>query len=222
MQQWMQDFVCVATGLFGARLVCVGLQGSYGRGEAGPESDLDVVVILDQMAAEDLRAYREAIAPLPRRGQICGFLSGRRELSNWERAELFQLYYDTTPYWGDLDFLPPLIGCEDVRRAARLGACGVYHACAHNLLHERDTAILKSLCKSAVFAIQAAYYNRTGTFIRRHAALVPLASPIERQILLDCARLRENSVLEQAEFEVLSARLFSWAGDLICEYGGEP
>ena len=221
IQQWMRDFVSVATDLFGTRLVCVGLQGSYGRGEAGPESDLDVVIVADRMTAPDLLAYRQAIAPLPRRGQICGFLSGRRELANWERAELFQLYYDTTPYWGDLDFLLPLFSREDVRRAVRMGACGVYHACAHNLLHERDAAVLKSLYKSAVFTIQAAYYIRAGAFIRRHAALASLASPAERQILLDSARLRENSALERMEFEALSARLFSWAGDLICAYGAE-
>ena len=28
----------------------------------------------------------------------------------WDRGELFQFYYDTRPYAGDLEFLRPLVG----------------------------------------------------------------------------------------------------------------
>lgn len=42
---------------FGNRVWFVGLQGSYGRGEARDTSDIDVVVILDELSASDIGVY---------------------------------------------------------------------------------------------------------------------------------------------------------------------
>ena len=39
------------------RIWFLGLQGSYGRGEAGDQSDIDVVIILDTVSASDLETY---------------------------------------------------------------------------------------------------------------------------------------------------------------------
>ena len=46
---------------------------------------------------------------LPDRELICGFLSGKEELLNWEPSDLFQFYYDTKPLKGCLDELLPLL-----------------------------------------------------------------------------------------------------------------
>ena len=46
---WMEEFTAAVRAAFGERVYCIGLQGSYVRGEAGPDSDIDVVVILDQL-----------------------------------------------------------------------------------------------------------------------------------------------------------------------------
>ena len=46
---------------------------------------------------------------------------------------MFQFYYDTTPILGSLDELLDKIAEVDIRRAIRIGACNVYHMCAHNL-----------------------------------------------------------------------------------------
>ena len=43
---------------FGGRLLYVGLQGSYLRGEATDDSDIDIMVILDKLNVADLDAYR--------------------------------------------------------------------------------------------------------------------------------------------------------------------
>ena len=45
---WIQNFLQTLNNTFGARVWFVGLQGSYGRGEATENSDIDVVVILDE------------------------------------------------------------------------------------------------------------------------------------------------------------------------------
>ena len=44
---WINTFLETLTENFGERIWFVGLQGSYGRGEATESSDIDVVVILD-------------------------------------------------------------------------------------------------------------------------------------------------------------------------------
>ena len=47
---WMKNFLQTLNETFGDRVWFVGLQGSYGRGEATETSDIDVVVILDELS----------------------------------------------------------------------------------------------------------------------------------------------------------------------------
>ncbi len=46
---------------FGTRLIYVGLQGSYGRNEASESSDIDIVVILDELQIADMDVYRQIL-----------------------------------------------------------------------------------------------------------------------------------------------------------------
>ena len=46
---------------FGQRLKYVGLQGSYLRGEATEHSDIDIMVVMDELDVSDLAAYRSVI-----------------------------------------------------------------------------------------------------------------------------------------------------------------
>ena len=46
---WMNDFLQKLNDVFVNRVWFVGLQGSYGRGEATDTSDIDVVVIFDEL-----------------------------------------------------------------------------------------------------------------------------------------------------------------------------
>ncbi len=155
MEKWLQLFTEQMDRYFGDRLVFIGLQGSYARGEAGEGSDIDTVVIFDHLDGEDLERYRQAVDELPHRELLCGFVSGIEELEHWNRSELFQFYFDTTPIRGSLESLRPLIRAEDARRAVHSGACGIYHGCLHNFLHERSEEILRGLYKEARFVLQA-------------------------------------------------------------------
>ena len=51
---WMNTFLKALNDTFGDRVWFVGLQGSYGRGEATQTSDIDVVVILNASSAKDI------------------------------------------------------------------------------------------------------------------------------------------------------------------------
>ena len=110
------------------------MQGSRGRGEASETSDIDAAVIFDRLCPDDLRRYDRAVSALPHRALLCGFVAGRAELERWDDADLFQFWFDTTPVYGSLDFLRPRITEAAAQRAVRMGACNLYHACAHNML----------------------------------------------------------------------------------------
>ena len=73
---WMKSYLQILNKTFGNRVWFVGLQGSYGRGEAIETSDIDVVAILDELSAADIQSYHAMLDTLPHRELICGFLSG--------------------------------------------------------------------------------------------------------------------------------------------------
>jgi len=215
---WMQSLEDRLLSCFGSRLVFLGIQGSYGRGEAHDGSDIDAVVILDHVAPDDLRAYRTLLDTLPYRDRTCGFFSGLRELEHWERSDLFQLVQDTTPIIGDIGFLEDMICPEDVRRAVRIGACNIYHACGHNMVHEKSDEIPRALYKSAIFTVQAVSYLQTGVYRKRRTDLLPVLRQSERAILETACTLDGSHDGVQVNFDELSGDLLCWASDIIEEY----
>ncbi len=97
---WTDKFLQTLTQNFGERIWFVGLQGSYARGEATETSDIDMVVILDEVSVLDIQKYNAMLDTLSNREQICGLLSGKQELLHWEPSDLFQFYNDTKPIKG--------------------------------------------------------------------------------------------------------------------------
>ena len=53
---WLTEFQTRLDETFTNRIYFLGLQGSYARGEATASSDLDVVVIFDELTPADLQA----------------------------------------------------------------------------------------------------------------------------------------------------------------------
>ena len=208
MTAWMKNFLQTLNETFANRVCFVGLQGSYGRGEATETSDIDIVVILDKLSASDIQKYNAMLDTLPNRKLICGFVSGKDELLNWEPSDLFQFYYDTTPIKGSLDELLVLIDETAVDRAIKIGACNIYHACVHNMLHEKSEDILKGLYKSASFVVQAIAFQQTGQYIRLQKDLLKVVSADERNIIETFLKLKKG---EAVEFGAMSDTLFSWS-----------
>ncbi len=211
---WMHDFVQKLNATFKTRLWFVGLQGSYGRGEATETSDIDTVVILDEVSALDIQTYHKLLDTLPYREQICGFFSGKDELLNWEPFDLFQFYYDTTPILGSLDEVLPVIDESAVNRAIKIGACNLYHGCVHNMLHEKSEDLLRGFYKSAAFVVQAIVFQQTGTYLKHHKDLCKVAFPAEREILDIAFALRNGG---EVDFLPMSKTLFAWSKKWISE-----
>lgn len=208
ISSWMDKFVKALEERFGDRVWFVGLQGSYGRGEASETSDIDVVVILDELTAQDIQAYNTMLDTLPNRELICGFVSGKKELMNWEPSDLFQFYHDTTPIKGSLDELLVLIDYVAVERAIKIGTCNIYHGCVHNMLHEKSDEILKGLYKAASFVVQAICFQETGCYIKSQKALLEKVSGIERSIVENFLNLKNS---DKVDFEEMSNTLFAWS-----------
>ena len=205
---WQAAFLEKLAETFGERIWFVGLQGSYGRGEATETSDIDMVVILDELTATDLLTYREMLDKLEHRELICGFLSGKREILSWEPSDLFQFYHDTTPIKGSLDELLTVLNEDAVNRAIKIGACNIYHGCVHNLLHGKDDEMLKGLYKSASFVVQAIGFKQTGKYVRHLCELREVVSQEERTIIDTFIHLKKGGAVE---LQPMSERLFSWA-----------
>ena len=211
---WLDGFLKSLNGTFANRVWFVGLQGSYGRGEATETSDIDIVVILDELSASDIGKYNAMLDTLPHRELICGFLSGKDELLNWEPSDLFQFYYDTTPIKGSLDELLTVIDAAAVDRAIKIGACNVYHGCVHNMLHEKSEDILRGLYKSASFVVQAIVFKQTGKYIKHQKDLLDAVSGDERKIIETFLKLKNG---EAVAFDAMSEELFAWAKKQIVE-----
>ena len=208
ISSWMNVFLKALNETFKDRVWFVGLQGSYGRGEATETSDIDVVVILDELSASDIEVYRSMLDQCPHRELLCGFLSGKAELLNWEASDLFQFYHDTKPIKGSLDELLPLIDDTAVTRAIKVSACNIYHGCIHNMLYEKSDEILKGLYKSASFVIQAIAFKQTGKYISHQKDLLQIVSPDERIIVETFLKLKNNG---SVEFNKMSEDLFNWS-----------
>ena len=205
---WLDEFLKKLNAVFGSRVWFVGLQGSYGRGEATETSDIDVVVILNEFTVADIQAYNQLLDTLPHRELICGFVSGKDEILNWEPADLFQFYHDTTPIKGSLDELLPKIDSFAVDRAIKIGACNIYHGCVHNMLHTKNEDILKGLYKAASFVVQAIVFKQTGNYIKHQNQLLQ-ASKQQERIVLEIFLKYKNG--ETVDFNSASEILFEWS-----------
>ena len=205
---WMDKFVVDLEERFGNRIWFVGLQGSYGRGEATETSDIDVVVILDELTVQDIQAYNAMLDALPNRELICGFVSGKKELLNWEPSDLFQFYHDTTPIKGSLDELLVPIDDDAIARAIKIGVCNIYHGCVHNMLHEKSDEILEGLYKAASFVVQAICFQETGCYVKSQKALLEKVSDDERSVVENFLSLKNN---DKVDFEEMSTTLFAWS-----------
>ena len=211
---WMQSFLQVLNETFANRVWFVGLQGSYGRGEATETSDIDMVVILDELSIKDIQTYNDMLDNLPHRELICGFLSDKNDIMNWEPSDLFQFCHDTTPIKGSLDEVMAVVDESAVSRAIKIGACNIYHGCVHNMLHEKSEDILRGLYKSASFVVQAIIFQQTGNYIKHQEELLKVVSSDEQVIVETFMNLKSGGTVD---FSLMSETLFEWSKKWISE-----
>lgn len=195
---------------FGERLLYLGLQGSYARGEAGEESDIDLFVLLDRVEVADLAAYRRVIASLGDAEKSCGFLAAGADLAHWNPCEICQILHETQDRYGRLsDFVPPYTRA-DVRCYVKLLTGNLYHELCHRYLHalrEENERALAGSCRAVFYILQNLQYLRSGNYPRTRAELRAALTGEDREVLELETRLRAG---ERADFDKAFPLLFSW------------
>ena len=199
---------------FGERLIYVGLQGSYLRGEATESSDIDVMVVIDSMSAADLAAYRQAIASLPDADKSCGFICGRDELLHWNPLEICHLLHTTQDCFGTLKKLVPAYTQRDVRTYVQLSVGNLYHEVCHRRIHasrEDEETALPMTYKAVFYILQNLHYLDAGEFLPTKEELLAALSGLDRQVLETAVAIRNGGVDHEAAF----ALLFAWCGETL-------
>ncbi len=211
IEEWLNLAIEKLQKTFAHNLLFVGLQGSYNRGEATLESDIDLVVILEELNFEDLKQYRQIIDTMPDKELACGFISGKQELQNWSKADLFQFFYDTKSLVGNLEDIiqPPTI--EDIKKSIKTSSETLYHAAVHSFVHSTNyEEDLKNLYKMTFFILQAKYFINTNTYIKTKSELVECLQGTDKEILNTCINRKQLDSTNEIELENLYKKLIDW------------
>ncbi len=207
LDSYLNDLISDCRETFGERLLYVGLQGSYLRGEAHENSDIDVMVILDRFSVQDMDRYREILKRIGFYEKSCGFICGRDELLRWNPLEVCQLRYTTKDLYGTLADYLPSAAREDEVNYVKLSLGNLYHELCHRYLHadrERNIAAFRGTCKGVCFLMQNLYYLETGHFNLTKKELKEAVSAEDRRVL-ELAELPDGFDFDQA-----FSALFAW------------
>lgn len=204
---YLQALLSACQAAFGERLLYMGLQGSYLRGEAREDSDIDIMMILDHLSVRDMDAYREILKRIGSYEKSCGFICGREEMTRWNPLEVCQLRHTTKDLLGTLtDFLPPATR-EDEINYVKLSLGNLYHALCHRYIHadrKKNEDRFRGTCKGVFFLIQNLHYLETGRFAAARKELKNVLSEKDREVL-------ELSELPDGfDFDRAFAALFAW------------
>jgi len=200
---------------FGGRLLYVGLQGSYLRGEATNSSDMDIMVVLDRLSVSDLDAYRDVIHSLEHEDKSCGFICSGEDLSNWNPLEICHLIHSTKDYFGVLRDLVPVYTEQDIRNFVKMSINNMYHEICHRYIHgdaEQNRTLLPYTYKGVFFILQNSHYLRCGEFIGTKRELLSKLEGRDRTVL---ERSLEFSAGIEQDFQESFEILFHWCQETL-------
>ncbi|MBE5780816.1 MAG: nucleotidyltransferase domain-containing protein [Clostridiales bacterium] len=194
----------------GSRLVYVGLQGSYLRGEANEHSDIDIMVVIDSITVKDLQLYRDAIWQMPHFDHSCGFICGREDLINWNPLEICHLLHTTRDHYGVLKELVPAYTKGDLLNYIKMGLNNLYHGICHSYIHAENNKNLADLAmayKGTFFLLQNLYYYTHGQFIATKAEFITKLRGKDRAVLSRALELQNGTA---RDFDDSFSLLFTW------------
>ena len=202
-------------GKFGQRLLYVGLQGSYLRGEANENSDIDIMVILDELTQADMDVYRSLIQSLECYDKSCGFICGEKDLANWNPLEIRNLLGSTRDYFGELRDFVPGFHESDLRNFVKMSLNNLYHELCHRYIHADRAANEEALpftYKGVFFILQNLHCLRTGCFLGTRAELLEALEGEDRKVLELSNGMKRG---ESFDFDSSWKLLFHWCGETL-------
>lgn len=209
IEVWMNDLIDQLKTEFKERLVLVGLQGSRARDEQREDSDIDIVVVIEDLNADDLASYRSVIQKMPHAELACGFIGSPDVLAAWPRHDVFNLANDTDIRYGSFDFMDTEFTAEEAKLAADACASEIYHALCHTAVFEPNMLpdLLQGCLKSVFFGIRAKHFAQTGEFVNSRVQLLNLVNDSERWLL----QAYDKDV--QMDNKELASKLLRWSND---------
>lgn len=207
IEVWMNDLIDQLKTEFKERLVLVGLQGSRARDEQREDSDIDIVVVIEDLNADDLASYRSVIQKMPHAELACGFIGSPDVLAAWPRHDVFNLANDTDIRYGSFDFMDTEFTAEEAKLAADACASEIYHALCHTAVFEPNMLpdLLQGCLKSVFFGIRAKHFAQTGEFVNSRVQLLNLVNDSERWLL----QAYDKDV--QMDNKELASKLLRWS-----------
>lgn len=186
IDNYLENLISRCKDSFGERLMYAGLQGSWLRGEATENSDIDVMIVLDGFSVEDMKIYRNILKEIGWFEKSCGFICGKEELTNWNPLEALQLKYTTKDLFGKLENLLPPATRQDEVNYVKISLGNFYHENCHRYIHagdEKSRNKLRASCKQLYFVIQNLHYLESGDFLLKKSDLKAAVSAQDREIL---------------------------------------
>ena len=217
---WMDELKDKLLALFGERLVYLGLQGSFRRGEATKTSDIDVMTVIKDLSIADLDSYRDIVETMEQSGRACGFICGLQELQNWPRYELFQVMADTKDIYGELKAILPPFSDRDVEDFVRINAANLYHALSHRYLYEsreQNIRMLPFCYKGCFYILMNLTYLRTGEVFSTRTEFLGRLSGDDRTVL---ETAMGKSPVTNCNFLEKFSLLLGWCRGLLEEMRG--
>ncbi len=211
IDDWIEELAEKLASAFEERLMLVGVQGSRARGEARTSSDIDAVVVIENLEIEDIDRYRKIISEMLFSEIACGFIGSPEVLAGWPRHDVFNLVKDTRLVRGSFDFMDTEFSSEDAILSAKVGASEIYHALCHTMAFEPQMldGVLQACVKNAFFIMRALAFARTGEYPDSRARMLELADEDEKLMLL---AYEDPQSVESVE---LAKLMLTWSGGLI-------
>ncbi|MBQ7638922.1 MAG: nucleotidyltransferase domain-containing protein [Clostridia bacterium] len=216
LNEYLQELISECKSAFGGRLMYVGLQGSYLRGEAKEDSDIDVMVILDGFSVKDMDGYRGVLKKIGYYEKSCGFICGREEMSRWNPLEISQLKNTTKDLYGTLSEYLPDSTRQDEINYVKFSLGNLYHELCQRYIHtdrENNSANFRVTCKGLFFLIQNLHYLESGEFVKTKSLLAGKV-PEDDYRAVTLAELPDDY-----EFDKAFTFLFSWCQDAFQRIG---
>lgn len=215
IDEYINELIATLKEAFGERLVYIGLQGSYLRGEETKSSDIDIMAVIDNISAEDLKTYQKALISVGNFDKSCGFICGKADLEHWNPLEICHLLNTTKDYYGELKKLVPTYTIEDERNYAKFSLNNLYHEICHRYIHadkEYNISRLPITCKSVFFIMQHLYYLSSGNFVSTKRELLECLQGEDKIVLELSISLQNNT---DYDFDKAFSILFSWCQNVL-------
>jgi len=210
---------------FGTRLVCVLHHGSWARGEGTPEGDIDTMVVLDRIEAEDLEAYRGAVNAMPNAARwASGLLSSVSELRAEPRSALVQHFYGRKVLHGSLEGIVTEPSADDLVEDVRRKAAWHVKTARHHLLFSHDLREkvhrLRYPFKECFFGLQAWMLAKHSKFYgRKDDLLAALTEPDDRAVVEAVTDWREGEADREARPRYYIELLERWCRSMLGRVG---